>query len=202
MSEKPDFRELVGDDVSGEERARLERVHDLLVAAGPPAELPPSLATPEPDLRDEGNLAFLPRRRTGLLLGLAAALALTAFLGGFVAGRTRDAFPEAGRVAMHGTAQTAAANAVIRVGTADAAGNWPLQVSVHGLKPLPRGEYYEMFLTRDGKRVATCGTFRTTDGDSVVLNAPYDLRRFSGWVVTREKPGSNRHPVVLRTAKV
>ena len=33
----PDFRELVGDDLPAEERARLQRVHDQLVAAGPAA---------------------------------------------------------------------------------------------------------------------------------------------------------------------
>jgi hypothetical protein len=204
VSERPpEFRELVGDDLSGEERARLERVHELLVAAGPPPELPPRLAEPERDLRDESAVAFLPRRRVGLALGLAAALALTAFLGGFLAGRTKDSFPTvAFSVPMHGTAKAAAASGVIHVGEADASGNWPLKVVVHGLRPLPRGQYYEMFLTRAGKRVASCGTFRIRDGDSVVLNAPYDLRSFSGWVVTRERPGSSAHPVVLRTNRV
>ena len=44
MSDRPTFDELAGgDDLSPEEAARLERVHDLLVAAGPPPELPPHL---------------------------------------------------------------------------------------------------------------------------------------------------------------
>src|SRR5206468_2040698 len=39
-----DFDELVGGgDLEATERERLERVHDLLVAAGPPPELPPAL---------------------------------------------------------------------------------------------------------------------------------------------------------------
>jgi hypothetical protein len=202
VTDRPDFRELVGDDLSPEERARLERVHELLVAAGPPPELPPRLAEPDVDPREESALAFLPRRRAGLMLGLAAALALVAFVGGFVAGRTRDRFAEAYRVPMHGTAQAAAASGIIRVGEADASGNWPLKVVVHGLKPLPKGDYYEMFLTRHGKRVATCGTFRSGSGGSVLLNAPYTLRRFDGWVVTREKPRSDLHPVVLRTRRI
>ena len=29
------------------------------------------------------------------------------------------------------------------------------------------------------------------------LNAPYNFRSFDGWVVTREVPGSGKHPVVL-----
>ena len=49
MSDRPNFDELAGgDDLSPEEAARLERVHDLLVAAGPPAELPPHLLEPQP----------------------------------------------------------------------------------------------------------------------------------------------------------
>ena len=34
MSKPPDFRDLVGEDLSPEERARLERVHDMLITAG------------------------------------------------------------------------------------------------------------------------------------------------------------------------
>ena len=39
----PDFQDLVGDDLSPDERERLERVHDMLISAGPPPELPPEL---------------------------------------------------------------------------------------------------------------------------------------------------------------
>jgi Anti-sigma-K factor rskA len=194
----PDFRELVGEDVPAGERERLERVHDLLVSAGPPPELPPSLVQPDLDPREESAVAFLPRRRTGLLLGLAAAIALIAFVGGFVAGRAKDTFPTAFDIPMHGTAVASSARATIYVGDVDASGNWPLKFVVHGLKPLPKGEYYEMFLTREGKPVVTCGTFRLSRGESVRLNAPF-LVRHGGWIVTLERPGSVRHPVVLTT---
>jgi hypothetical protein len=57
-----------------------------------------------------------------------------------------------------------------------------------------------MFLTKGHKPAATCGTFRVVQGgDSVRLNAPYNFRSFDGWVVTREVPGSGKHPVVLTT---
>jgi anti-sigma-K factor RskA len=199
MSDKPDFRELVGDDLPDEERARLERVHELLVAAGPPPELPPALAEPDLDPRDE-NVEFLPRRRAGLVLGIAAAVGVAAFLGGFLAGRAKEPFAEVFKIPMHGTAQAASASATIKVGKADDAGNWPLKVVVRGLRPLPKGQYYEMFLTHAGKAAVSCGTFRVArSGDSVRLNAPYNLRRFDGWVVTLEHPGSGKHPVVLTT---
>jgi hypothetical protein len=198
VTDKPDFRELVG-DLPEEERARLERVHELLIVAGPPPELPPALVEPDLDPREE-NIKFLPRRRAGFVLGIAAAVGIAAFLGGFLAGRTKEPFQEVFKVPMQGTAQAAHASATIQVGKADEAGNWPLKVVVRGLKPLPKGQYYEMFLTKGHKPAATCGTFRVVQGgDSVRLNAPYNFRSFDGWVVIREVPGSNRHPVVLTT---
>jgi anti-sigma-K factor RskA len=198
MTDKPDFRELVG-DLPEEERARLERVHELLVKAGPPPELPPALVEPDLDPREE-TVEFLPRRRAGLVLGIAAAVGIAAFLGGFLAGRQKEPFAEVFKVPMQGTAQAANASATIQVGKADDAGNWPLKVVVRGLKPLPKGQYYEMFLTRAHKAAATCGTFRVAkSGDSVRLNAPYNFRSFDGWIVTRERPGSGKHPVVLTT---
>ena len=207
MTDKPDFRELVGDDLPDEERARLERVHELLVAAGPPPELPPALVEPdlEPcdlDPRDE-SVKFLPRRRAGFVLGIAAAVGVAAFLGGFLSGRAKEPFSTVFHVQMQGTAQAKSASATINVGKADEAGNWPLKVDVHGLKPLPKGQYYEMFLTHEHRATVSCGTFRVAkSGDSVRLNAPYNLRRFDGWIVTLERPGSRTHPVVLRTKQV
>jgi hypothetical protein len=199
MSERrPDFRELVGEDLAPDERERLERVHELLIEAGPPPELPPALTQPDLDEREESAVAFLPRRRVGLMLGLAAAVALVAFVGGFVAGQARHTFPTAFDVPMHGTALAANATGTIHVGDLDASGNWPLKLVVHGLKPLPKGQYYEMFLTRKGRPVVTCGTFRISSGESVRLNAPY-LLRTGGWIVTLERPASNAHPVVLTT---
>jgi hypothetical protein len=198
MTDKPDFRELVGEDLSPEERARLERVHDLLVTAGPPPELPPQLVQPDLDPRERSAVSFLPRRRAGLMLGIAAAIALIAFVGGFIAGRAKDTFSTAFDVPMHGTALASNATATIHIGQLDSSGNWPLKLVVHGLKPLPKGEYYEMFLTKNGERGATCGTFRLSDDGSVRLNAPYKLRGV-GWIVTLERPGSDRHPVVLRS---
>ena len=65
---RPEFDELIGTDIEPGERARLERVHDLLVAAGPPPELPQTRP-----------VALLPRRRRGAQLAIAAALAVAAF---------------------------------------------------------------------------------------------------------------------------
>jgi len=198
MTGKPDFRDLVGEDLTPEERDRLEHVHELLIAAGPPPELPPALAEPSTELDEPTGL---PRRRTGAVLALAAALALVAFLGGFIAGHTNgNNFDSVRAVPMHGVGAAQAASGTIDIGQLDSQGNWPLQVKVSHLPSPPRNGYYEMFLTRHGKIAATCGTFNVHGSTATVrLNAPYNLRRFDGWVVTMERPGNNAHEVMLTT---
>ena len=198
MSGPPDFRELVGDDVSEQDAERLRRTHDLLVAAGPPPELPPSLADApalgRSDERRARELGLPPRRR-GRVLAFAGALAAAMFLIGFVLGQTRERFDVDYTVAMRGTQAAPRADAVIEVGEVDDSGNWPIRLKVSGLKQLPEGGYYELYLTRAGRAVATCGTFRVHAGTTeVTMNAPYRFDRFDGWVVTAHLPGQKHEP--------
>jgi hypothetical protein len=194
----PDLHELVGDDVPADELERLRRVHELLVRAGPPPELPDELAVaPEP----EATIALLPKRHWRPLAALAAALALVAFGGGWLASSARDSddgesFPAIEfRVPMAGTPSAPHAVASIAVAERDKAGNWPLAMTIRGL---PAGAHYELWLTKKGKLAALCGPFRT-GGDLVVyLNAPYKLRQYDGWVVTR----TGEKQFLLKTTKV
>ena len=201
MDRGPEFRELVGDDLTPEERVRLERVHELLVAAGPPPELPPALA--EPPGESQPTPVILPRRRAGAMLALAAALALVAFLGGFVAGKQgvgQGGIKAVNSLNMHGTAVAQSASAKIDIGELDSSGNWPLRVVIHGLPRLQNGSYYEMFLTKHGKPLAACGIFTVGENTSTVhLTMPPTIKHYDGWIVTRESPGSHAHPVVLTT---
>ncbi len=57
MTPTPDFDELVEGLDDERERARLHRVHDLLLAAGPPPELSPALAA-SPGDRPESSRSF------------------------------------------------------------------------------------------------------------------------------------------------
>jgi hypothetical protein len=175
---RPDFDELVGTDLSPGERERLERVHELLVAAGPP---PPEVVPVAP-------VELRPHRRRGALLALAAALAVTAFaLGAAVvdgaSGRDVD-FTET----MTGTPSAVDATASLAVFDIDAAGNWPMELTVAGLPPATSGRPFELWLTRDGELAALCGGFLTdADGSAVVpMNAPYRFDGFDGWVVVEE----------------
>ena len=200
MDRGPDFRELVGDDLTPEERARLERVHEQLIAAGPPPELPPALAQPPGE--SPVTTIGLPRRRAGAMLALAAAIALIAFLGGFVAGKqgVGSKFTAAHSLDMHGTAVEQNASAKIDIGELDSSGNWPLRAVIHGLPRLSKGSYYEMFLTKHGKVLAACGIFTVAGNSATVrLTMPPTLKHYDGWIVTRERPGTKAHPVVLTT---
>lgn len=191
MSGPPDFRELVGEDVPGAERERLRRVHDLLVAAGPPPELSPALEHP-PEVGG-GRVVSLARRRRGAVLLLAAAIAAAVFGVGFLTGAVThggsndSAIPA---ISMHGTSAAPNALASIRLQNVDSAGNWPMRLTVQGLPKLPDGGYYELYITKNGRIAGTCGTFRVGGGRTVVrLNAPYDLSHIDGWIVTRHLPG-------------
>ncbi len=178
MTERPpDFDELVGDDLPAGERERLLRVHDLLLEAGPPPDLPAAIA--EPPALPQARVIQFPRRRATWLAGIAAAaaLALVGFGAGYLVG---DRGPAAEfTVVMRGDN----AEASLAVLAQDEAGNWPMRLRVEGL---PAGPTYELWLTRDGELAEPCGAFVVGPGETEVpLNAPYKLTQFRGWVVVR-----------------
>jgi hypothetical protein len=188
----PPFDEIV--DRDDPERARLQSVHDRLAAAGPPPELPPSLrsAPPEPQAR------VLPFRRRPYTAIAAAAIAATVLfgLGYAVGGRGKPPDPVR-TIAMSGPA---GATATIDLQPVDAEGNWPMILHVQGLRPLPKGETYTLWLTRGGALADPCGTFAAGAAPADVwLNAPYKLKRYDGWVVVRT---GSQAPFLLRTASV
>ncbi|HET8606689.1 MAG TPA: hypothetical protein VFL66_06620 [Gaiellaceae bacterium] len=194
----PEFRELVGDDLGPEEDARLRQVHELLVAAGPPPELPPALARP-PEERGAKVIGFPVRRRLGAAVVLAAAIAAAAFGGGYAVGHRGGGFrAEGAPIPMHGSSPAQLAS--IRLSSRDDAGNWPLLLRVKGLPDLPKGGYYELLLSRNGKPGPSCGTFRVHHGvTQVVLNAPYKLRAWDGWVIVEHLPGRPESGPILST---
>ena len=93
---------------------------------------------------------------------LAAALALAAFGAGFLLGNGGDsdasAFKPVRTVVLGNQGKTA----VVRVGKPDAPAIGQMLLTVEGLRRLPEGDYYTLFMTRKGKAVATCGTFKVS----------------------------------------
>jgi hypothetical protein len=181
----PDFEALVGTDLDPAERDRLLRVHEALVAAGPPPEAAPGASAPS----TAQPIRLLPTaRRRGALVALAAALGVLVFALGALVG---DAWNEPGTfdvVTMSGTGAAEGATASLELFDLDAAGNWPMEIRVSGLEPAPSGRPFELWLTRGGEPAALCGSFVVAPtGTTVVpMNAPYRLTEFDGWVVVEE----------------
>ena len=201
MSRVPDFDDLVGTDVPEEERQRLRRAHELLVQAGPPPELSPAMdAVPWPD--ESQRPAGKPRQQRLLLL--AAALATAAVLG-FVLGQSSGPSSSSASidpvrvVTLAGTSLDRSARGTLALGKADEGGNWPMLLHATGLRQLPEGGYYNLYLTKGGKPVVLCGSFNVRSGEAIVrFSAAYDLSHFdrNGWVITRQLP-SNHEPTQI-----
>jgi hypothetical protein len=200
------FDELVnGERLDPEERRRLERAHELLLAAGEPAELTPALATPPvPRTPAPAELPTASPRRDRMRLrrvGLAAAAAVAAacLLIGYVIGdRVDDSFDTERVVALAG----GGAEGELRIGVPDEAGNRILEFSVEGLAPHPERGYYELFLEDEGEPGLPCGGFRVEDDGTITLRfpVPYSIEAEDRWVVTNIVPGEIRWPgdVVMR----
>ena len=187
------FDDIVGTEgLSREDEAKLRRVHELLVAAGPPPDLSPDLSLPPvpTEEADPPEVAYLLRRRRGRVLVLALAAALAAFLGGYAFGHSKgkpSAFTAVRTVAMHGPSG-GASHGVVNIAEKDSVGNWPMQFEVSGLpQQSNRAAYYELWLTRGGKAIAPCGSFRVNAKTTRIrLSVSYPLKNFDGWIVTAQ----------------
>jgi len=180
----PKFDDLVEPEFNELARERLRRVHELLVTVEPLPELPSKLAPP----RVPYSVRLAPHRRRGALIALAAAFGISAFGLGLQFG-DGGGRPGPDRVIpMSGTTQASGATGSIALFDADAAGNWPIEITVKGLAPSATGRTYELWLTKRGNLAAFCGRFLAeADGSTVVpMNAPYKLKEFDGWVVVRK----------------
>jgi hypothetical protein len=201
VTRPPDFFDLVGDEGTPEELEQLRRAHDLLVSAGPPPELSPRLAEAPTAI---GRTSWLPKRRRGAAFVLTAGLVAAAFAVGFLVGSRPNEFTQSRSLEMHGIASLAAAHASLEIGDQDVGGNYPLEMTVRGLPPLPNGGWYELLLSKNGRPTLSCGSF-SVEGKPVTvrLSVPYDLSRFpklfDGWVVVKHLPAQTTTPVVMTT---
>ena len=204
MSREPTLDDLIGADMTGEERERLRQVHGMLLEAGPPPELSPKLEE-GPTLGMTLQRKRVVKRRAMLLL--AAALAVVGvFLAGYLtANRGGGGNSPVLREALKGTPLAPQAQGTLEVWEARD-GNWPMTLSVVGLKELAPHSYYEGYLVRHGKPWGSCGTFRVQSPNpgvvTVTLTAPYTLRKGDSWVVTLPGArGTEPGKTVLRPAR-
>ena len=193
----PDFDELLEGWDRPEDRERLRRVHELLLEAGPPPELSPTLAT-APVPREPRRTWF--RRRVALGVALVGALMVATFgLGYFSGSRSDDSGFEVRRTIR--LTSDGGASGVVSLGLKGKDGNWPMTVTVRGLAPLRGGDYYILALTKRGKPIVTCGTFNVSGKETTIrMVAAYNLKGFDGWAVTLWDAQTHDEQVVLTTA--
>jgi hypothetical protein len=189
-----DFDELVDlTGVSPEDRARMLRMHELLIAAGPPVELPQELGSAPSDVGGAKVIAFPRRRRTAAAILIAAAVAVACFSGGYVlANQAHDSSSALHAVRIVGLSGEQNSLASLRVGAADANGNWPVQLTVSGLPQLHGADsHYLLMLTQNGKPTWVCGMFKVgEDGaTTVTFSVPYRITGQTKWAVTEMTKG-------------
>jgi hypothetical protein len=209
------FDELVDHPaLTPEERARLRRVHDLLLEVGPPPAAPLDLRPPA----GEARVIPLRRRNRGLLL-IAAALALAVAGGaGYLLGERTASEEAAGTitateattvvetvtsvpeqpqgqlVTMRGVGATSGASATVEILPRARSGDYPVRIRLRGL---PERETFELWVYDDGELDELCGSFTTEHGvTDTVIAVPYEMKTRDDWVVVR--PGTSQP--LLQTA--
>lgn len=202
------FEDLVDPTgLSDEDETKLRRVHAMLVAAGPPTDLPVELSKPvavngaEVVSLDEHRS----RRRPVAALLVAATVAVACFGGGYVLATQasgKSAINVVRVVPMQGVQQNSLAS--LSVGSSDQNGNWPLQLTVSGLPKL-KGDarYYLVVKQGNGQRGVLCGSFEVAPHGSttVTFNVAYKITPSTHWIITRMAPGV-KYPgqLVMQTA--
>jgi hypothetical protein len=92
---------------------------------------------------------------------------------------------------MQGNGAQQNSEASLSVGSADGNGNWPLRLTVNGLKQLPDNSRYYLMVWQDGKPAGFCGTFEVSRNGptTVTFNVAYKITDSTKWVVTKLAPG-------------
>jgi hypothetical protein len=195
----PNFDDLVGADLERGERERLRSVHDALVTAGPPAELPPHLEA-GPTLAMTMAKPRKPVGRRVALLAAAVAVLALAFLGGYLAGNNGGGLARGQTMELAGTKAAPSALASLKLLPEDASGNLPMTLTATGLPKLGPGWYYEVYLVRKNKIIGKCGWFISNGVDrgiDVNLNAPYAIQQGDKWIVAKRFWKASKPAVVV-----
>jgi hypothetical protein len=182
-----DFRDLVGDDLSPEERAKLERVDRLLRSVpAPPSEVPESLDRAVDRIGLERR-DWAPRR---LAAAVALAVSLAALFFGVGRWTTGGEPHYRASVQMKPAASNPQASALIKLGDREANGNWKLKLQVDGLPELGGDGYYVLWLAKDGKYAATCGSFKVRGDTTIDMTVGYRLSEYDAWVISEARDNS------------
>ena len=148
MTDSPTSAISSADELTAEERARLARIHELLVAAGPRPSCRPRCV--ERDSRrgaTRPSVPAAPPGRRSLLGDRRGASRVAAFLGGYLARQRHGAVrPRSTRCRCTGPPQAAKARATIEVGEIDVGGQLAAaRTRCRTCRRSAKGQYYEMF---------------------------------------------------------
>lgn len=205
MNRPPNFDELMEGVEDPRERARLQRVHELLLETEAPPELSSTLATPPP--ASPRDLPWQRPRRVRPRYVFVGAILVTSFFLGYLAGDSGS--PSQGSASGLNIVRTieldgeGKAGGAIGVGARDQSGNWGMVVSVWGLDQASGGDYYTLALLKKGKPTVTCGTFNVSGRRTTVrMVAAYNLTGFDGWVVLHYDADSHDDTPVLRSTGI
>ena len=179
-----DFRDLVGDDLSQEERLKLERVDRLLRSVpAPPSEVPGSLDRAVNRIGTERG-QWTPWR---LVAAVTLAVTLAALFFGVGRWTTVGEPHYRASIQLKPAASNPRASALIKLGDRDANGNWKLNLQVDGLPQLSGDGYYVLWLAKDGKYAATCGTFKARGDTTIDMTVSYRLSEYDAWVISEAR---------------
>lgn len=175
------FDELIGAEPTGAERERLRTVHELLIEAGPPAEIHPEISGPTTAMT-LSRMRVISRRPA--FIAAAAAAALVAVIVGVGMGihLHGSTYPS---IALKGASFASTASGTLELLPAKN-GQQPMRLEEKGLPPEPSG-HYVVWLVRNGQPVAQCGSFtvgKNTSQRTVSLVSPYRLEKTDTWIVT------------------
>lgn len=205
---RPTLDDLVA-GLAEADRERLHRVHELLLEAGPPPELPPELARPPGEERlrvQRAPLRATTGRRLAASLVLAGASAAAIFGAGYLVGEGAEPSPPVARefvaeqiVTLTPTSPRFRAFAVVRVGGREN-GNLPLLLTVDGLERLPLGDYYILYMTKNGRLAVVCGTFNVpgaTERTEFEFTVAYDVADFEGFALVEYRRDGHRQRTLM-----
>jgi hypothetical protein len=157
------------------------------------AESPPARSRATRDRRSD-------RRREVELLGLVL-LGIAVFFTGYATGRHDSTFRTSWFSPLRGTSAAPEAVGSVQGGPNTPGENTPLMVTVRGLRILPSGEHYVLYVLSHDHGLLPCGTFAVGNGTTQVkLSYPGLRLEPRGWRIARERFGAtDPGKIVART---
>jgi hypothetical protein len=186
------------------EERYISEIEDRLREAGAPPTPPAHLheiaraeALGPPDVVDIRSVVR-PSSRVGRLV-LAAAVLTASAAAALVIGVGGNGFHVDRSVNLEGAGRVASASAVVDIGSSAGGPVRDVKVHVNGLRPAPKGGYYELWMQDGSSEPTGLVAFNTSGSGSVVANTtiPEDMPWTKCWVTLERADGSRTTVLTL-----